>query len=269
MFVELPYAYLAAAKPVPAPRCRISLGGAGAETGTGAGAGAGVGPGAKVPRPALGPRASGRLPPVSSEDDELSLLRETKAPGRPLSSTRCCVVGEKSITASVSALRLLRRSTTVPRMKTARRTKRPAVVKTATIAVLLWKKVTAPVEDEDCRGGGVGAWEAWKGCTLVMNVVVGVSLGVVTTIGVELGRSVPERVEDVVGIEEGAEELAAGELVADVPVVVPLLRLCVERNGFVATQELTVYRTRVQKGRFGRMPPSPLNFEILMRVGYH
>jgi hypothetical protein len=95
--LALPYAYLVAAKPVPAPCCCISLGGAGAETETGAGAGAG--PGANVPRPALGPRASVRLPPAS-EDEELLLLRETKAPGPPLSSTRCWVVGEKSITAS-------------------------------------------------------------------------------------------------------------------------------------------------------------------------
>ena len=105
------------------------------------------------------------------------------------------------------------------------------MVKTAIIAVLLWKKVTAPVEDADCRGGGVGAWEAWKGCALVIIVVVvGVSLGVITTIGVELGSSVPEGVEDVVRIEEGAEELAAGAFVADVPVVGPLMRLLSEMD---------------------------------------
>jgi hypothetical protein len=110
------------------------------------------------------------------------------------------------------------------------------VLKTAIIAVLLWKKDTALEEDEDCWDG----IEDWGACALGINV--GVSVEVVTTMGVELGRSVPEGVEDVVRIVEGTEELAAGELVeiGTVVVVVPLLRWPVKRNGFVATHELTV-----------------------------
>jgi hypothetical protein len=162
-------------------------------------------------------------------------------------------------------LRLLRRSTIVTSTKTSTRAIRPAVVKTAIIAGLLRKKDTA--EDEDWDGVEDGA-----ACALVINGSV--SLEVITTIGVELGIGVSEGVDEMVTIEEGTEELATGEFVAEEfvaegPVVVPLLRLRVERNGFVAKHELTVYSTREQKVRSARTLPSWLSFGFLMGAEHH
>ena len=100
-------------------------------------------------------------------------------------------------------------------------------MKVAIIAGLLWKKdATADEGDEVGDWGGAGDWEA---CAPGIDVG-GVSLEeeVTTTIGAELGSSVgvgvgvAEGVEDVVRIEEGAEELACGEFEAEGLVVVVL-----------------------------------------------
>lgn len=168
-------------------------------------------------------------------------------------------MGEKSIAPSTKPLRLLRRSTIVTSTKTITRAIRPAVVKTAIIAGLLWKKDTA--EDEDWDGVEDGA-----ACALVINGSV--SLEVTTTMDVGLGVGVSEGVDDVVRIEEGTKELATGEFVAEEPVVALLLRR-VERNGFIAKHELTMYSTREQKMRSARTLPSSLSFGFLMRTEYY
>jgi hypothetical protein len=146
-------------------------------------------------------------------------------------------------------------------------TRRPAVVKVAIIAGLLWKKDVTADEGEE-----VGDWdgaEDWEACALGIKVgSVSLEEEVTTTIGAELGSGVgvAEGVEDVVRIEEGAEELATGEFEAEGLVVVVLLRLRIKLNGFVAKHELTVYPTREQKLRSARTLPNSLNFEILTRV---
>lgn len=103
------------------------------------------------------------------------------------------------------------------------------MVKVAIIAGLLWKKDATADEDED-----VEDWDGatdWDACALGLKV--GVSLGGITMMGVELGLGVSEGVEDVDRVEEGAEELATGEFVEEGPLVV-LLSIRIEQNGFVA-----------------------------------
>ena len=181
---------------------------------------------------------------------------------------------EKSNALSMRSLRLFRRRTMVPNIKTTTRTKTPAEAKVAIITGLFCKKDTALV-DGDWDGDGASAWVG-SALVVVTSVVDG-------TLGVELGGSVSEGVEDANGIEEekGLEELATGELMAEsegsglVVVLVTLLKHRVERNAFVAEYELTAYSTKkqtVRPVRTARTLPYSSRFEcfdlfdLLMRV---
>src|SRR5258708_17128409 len=145
------------------------------------------------------------------------------------------------------SLRLFQRNTTIANMRISTRTKTPAEAKTAIIAGLLWKKDTPPAlfkEDWDSR--------AWVGRELVV-IVATVVLGpeVAGTFGAEVGRNVPEGVENVKRIEEEeeevTEELATGELVVESegPGSVVVLRNSVlSEMNIVAEYKLTMYSTK-------------------------
>lgn len=121
-------------------------------------------------------------------------------------------MGEKSNALSTRSLRLFQRSATIPNIRITARVKTPTEVNTAINAVLLWKKDTPPVEDwgEDWDWDGTRAWPLVTVATVVLGVAG-------TLLVAELGRSVWEGLEDnkVNEKEEGAEELATGELVEE------------------------------------------------------
>ena len=199
-------------------------------------------------------------------------------------------MGEKSNALSMRSLRLFQRTTMIANMRISTRTKTPAEAKTAIIAGLLWRNdVPPPPVEEDWDSDGVRAWVA-RVLVNVATVVLGP--GVAGTLGAELGRSVPERVEDVEEEDEDEEEeeeeeeeemveLATGELIGESegsgsvrPVVVlTLLKLGVEQKAFIVVYKLTMYPTKkqtVRTVRTARTMPDLLSFGcselLLMRI---
>jgi hypothetical protein len=121
----------------------------------------------------------------------------------------------------------------VPITKAAPITMRPAMAKTVIIAGLFCKKDerTAGAADGDSDGGALTSE------VVNMKLVLPESF---TTTGVESGGNVVG-VEDVTVIEEGSEEVAAGELVEEVLLVASLFKVRVGKKRVVAMHKLTIW----------------------------